>query len=180
MQSKKNEITKNSKGTDSVPVRIKSIYDCKIPKKIKEYGKSRTDQQFKHDANPNKLMKDYQQTGTLGNGLGTRTPLYANCTGADFREMQTKVAQAQQQFDNLPSAIRNKFGNNVDEMLDFLKDETNRSKAEKMGLIEKKEPTADPADAPLTLNQLKTHQKDPFTKPVPEGDRKSEATSDGH
>ncbi len=172
MQSQKPQVTKKSKGTDSDPTKphIRSIYDRKHIAKIKDYGPSRTDQQFKDDNNPENVIARYKLTGIIGTGQGTRQPQFGDFTNVDFQAMQNKVVQANEAFEELPNALRKKFGNKVDAMISWLENTENRAEAIKMGLIDKPAEKESAEDKPLTLNQLRKHQKDPFSTPeTPQG-----------
>ena len=71
---------------------------------------------------------------------GSRTPLFGDFSEvADFTSAQTLIAQANAEFEQLPSDVREKFGNNVSDLMDFLDDENNIDEAIALGLAPKPE-----------------------------------------
>ncbi len=139
------------------PTKIQSIYNRDNKMVSKEPGKSKTQQHFTEESNINTIMKKYARTGILGTGNGTRKPQFGDYTGVDYREMQTKVAEQAEVFDAMPSKIRNRFGNNVGNLLDFISKKENKEEAIKLGLVEAPPKAADvksegvvPKDPPKT------------------------------
>lgn len=128
---------------------IRSIYNRPYKQKIRPMGESLTQQQFTDEQNVNTIMKKYARTGIIGTGLGTRTPQFGNYENQSFHEMETKLAQSVETFQNLPSAVRKRFDNNVGNLLDFIDDKSNYDEAVKMGLIpEPEKPETAPSAVP--------------------------------
>lgn len=102
-----------------------------------------TDQSFKDESDINTIMQRYQSTGEMPY-LNEGTAQWLDATGHDFQAHMDFVLDAQQLFDELPSAIRDRFGNDPAAFLNFTSDPDNTVEIAKMGLL-----TPETADAIL-------------------------------
>ena len=120
------------------PQHIDQILE-RIPVEISFKGtKSRTKSEFAEEANINNIVKRCMNGGAMP--TGSRTPLFGDFTEvADFSSAQTLIAEANSEFEQLPSDIREKFGNDVSALMDFLDDENNLDEAIALGLAPKPE-----------------------------------------
>ncbi len=137
-------------------------------------SKSKTMQHFKDNADINKIVDNFTRTGVLGmsTSVPTRKPTFGDFSNIDFQRSAEIVATADSNFELLPAAIRNRFENNVQELLDFVSDPSNKDEAISLGIMDPdtnpknafvKEPpvTPDvPVEAPPTPNVV-----DPPPKP---------------
>jgi phage internal scaffolding protein len=123
------------------PQHIDEILE-RIPVQLSFKGtKTRTKSEFADEANINNIVKRCMNGAAMP--TGGRTPLFGDFSEvADFTSAQTLIAQANAEFEQLPSDVREKFGNNVSDLMDFLDDETNLDEAIKLGLAPK--PTSEP------------------------------------
>lgn len=97
-------------------------------------GESRTQQQFTDDTDVNKIMKKYKQVGAITH-LNSKTGVYADFTEiGSYESSLQKVIDANKAFLGLPSTIRNRFSNNPQYLIDFLKDPKNHEESIKLGL----------------------------------------------
>lgn len=104
---------------------------------------SRTQQQFKDDADVNVIIKKYGTTGI--NPFVRQDGYYADLTEVpDLQTALSAVKKAEEAFQSLPSQVRERFGNNPDLMINFLRDEKNTEEGIKLGLIKKPEPPKEP------------------------------------
>lgn len=96
-------------------------------------GPGLTKQSFRDECDINRIMKRYAQSGTLPPGLpGT----YGDFTGpGELLDAYELVKNAEEQFNALPSALRERFHNKPAEFLAFVGQEKNREEAEKLGLL---------------------------------------------
>ncbi len=93
-----------------------------------EYEKpGRTKQSFKDSCDVNKILKKAQKTGTISH-LNKHQATYGDLSGFDFFEAQTKLAQAGEIFDDLPSEIRREFDNSPAKFFEFANDAENVDK----------------------------------------------------
>ena len=120
---------------------FKTIYNYKQMDGVRNNSPSLTQQQFKDECDINKIMDRYLRTGVLSDPLQNRgTPKYGDYADiGDYMDHMNKVVEAIEMFEALPASIRKRFNNNPGELIDFVMDENNRTEAEFLGLIEKKE-----------------------------------------
>lgn len=103
---------------------------------------SRTVQSDREGTDLKILLEKYVETGEIPTvQLPVGEPLDGDFTGLpDFQEMQNMLIDIQEQFDALPSKVREKFANDPMAMVQFLQDENNIEEAVKLGLMERREP----------------------------------------
>ena len=128
------------------PQHIDEILE-RIPVQLSFKGtKTRTKSEFADEANINNIVKRCMNGAVMP--TGSRTPLFGDFSDvADFTSAQTLIAQANAEFEQLPSDVREKFGNNVSDLMDFLDDDTNLDEAIALGLAPK------PESEPKTLDE---------------------------
>ncbi|AXH77820.1 MAG: internal scaffolding protein [Microviridae sp.] len=99
-----------------------------------------TKQSFKEECDINTIMARYQSTGQIP-VINQTAPQYLDVSaGADFQSSMEFVAGAQTLFQEMPSSIRNRFGNDPREFLDFCSQEKNRPELAEMGLLKEQMP----------------------------------------
>lgn len=98
---------------------------------------SRTQQQFKAEADINNLVKRYGLTGVMpGN---PKVPMYGDFTEVkDYQTAMQAVVEARDGFMALPAEVRRYFDNDPQALMVFMADEKNREKADELGLLKKK------------------------------------------
>jgi len=108
-------------------------------------------------------MARYQSTGELP-VINQSAPQYLDVSAAaDFQTSMEFVAGAQTLFQEMPSAIRNRFGNDPREFLDFCSQEKNRPELAEMGLLKEQTPQLIPTSIPLSQTQpAPSTQAEPF------------------
>jgi phage internal scaffolding protein len=121
---------------------ISDVID-RLPVKVDFSGtKSRTKSEFAEEANINNIVRRCIAGAVMP--TGSRPPMFGDFTEVqDFTSAQTMITQASQEFMQLPSEIREMFGNNVTDLLDFLDDPQNASEAIELGLLPRTEQTID-------------------------------------
>jgi len=98
-------------------------------------GDVEAQQQFKEKVNINNIMKKYHATGMIDH-LRRQPGSYADLTSIkDYDTALNTVITARESFMTLPSDVRQRFGNNPQAVLDFLKEEKNYEEGLKLGLI---------------------------------------------
>jgi len=106
---------------------------------------SRTQQQFKDECNINKIMEKYRKTGMVTHLRNGGEGVYADLSQVgDYQDMVHRVMHANEEFLKLPSEIRTRFGNDPQNLVDFLKDPKNTDEAIKLNLRKRVEPPKDP------------------------------------
>ena len=101
-------------------------------------GSSLTRQEFAAEADINNLVRRYQETGSFYDPLvsATRQPQFGDFTSVgDYMDAYNKLIAAQQSFDSLPSAVRDRFSNDPAQLIAFLGDSKNREEAVRLGLV---------------------------------------------
>lgn len=101
---------------------------------------SMTQQQFKDETDVNNIMRKYIKTGQITH-LNNRKGAYADLSDAKhFEEAMTVIARSQQAFEQLPSHVRARFGNDPQQMLSFIHDKNNYDEGVKLGIFDPKLP----------------------------------------
>lgn len=113
---------------------IRSAYSPRVKISLTFPGQGKTKQSFKDECDVNRIMARYLATGELPN-INQLAPQYLDVTAIDFQEHQNFIAGANSLFQELPSAIRSRFGNSPAEFLDFCSHEKNRPELAEMGLL---------------------------------------------
>jgi phage internal scaffolding protein len=91
--------------------------------------------------NINQIMTRYHKTGILGDPRSMKKPLFADVSNAiPYREALDIVLSAEEQFNQIPASIREKFRNNPQEMINFLQNPSNDEEAIKLGLKQPRKP----------------------------------------
>ncbi len=101
--------------------------------RIKFAKNGRTKQSMKDECDINKIMEKFQKTGALAH-VNKHEAEYGFATSEDFASAMRTVTVAQEMFDDLPSSIRNRFGNNPGAFLDFVQDANNKKEGQELGL----------------------------------------------
>lgn len=98
-------------------------------------GEHMADASFEKECDINNIAKRFLKTGHLEHrnpNLGTYADLAAV---PDLLEAHTIMEDLSAEFSKLPSATRERFGNDYKSMLSFVSDPINALEAHKMGLI---------------------------------------------
>lgn len=93
-----------------------------------------TDQSFRDECDINTIMLRYQSTGAMP-VLNEGQAQWLDVTGMDFQRHMDFLIDAQNMFDELPSHIRDRFGNDPGAFLDFTSNQENTVEIAKMGLL---------------------------------------------
>lgn len=111
-----------------------------LPPKVLEDNAipSKTQQHFKDECDINMIIARSMKTGSLTDPTrpATALPMYGDFSSvADFHSAQNIIAEANQAFEQMSSAVRKRFNNNPAELLAFLEVESNRDEAIALGLV---------------------------------------------
>lgn len=96
---------------------------------------SLTQQHFKDECDINNIIERFTRTGLLPQYPGEDMQYGDYTTSVDYHEAMTIVAQAKQQFEALPSSVRDKFDNDPAKMLDFVSKKENIEESVRLGLL---------------------------------------------
>lgn len=110
---------------------------------------SRTVQEPKEETDINEIVRRFGLTGKLPDDL--RNPVYGDFLGiADYHGAMMAVAAANEAFDRLPAALRERFGNDPEQYVTFCLDDKNKEEMQKLGLTKPKPPEK---TAEITVNK---------------------------
>lgn len=102
---------------------------------------SKTQQHHKDACDINNIIRKYKQTGELTH-LARQQGVYADISSVgSYQDSMDQVLKVQDAFMTLSAKTRLRFGNNPQELIEFLKDPNNREEAAYLGLIEKPKPS---------------------------------------
>lgn len=116
-------------------------------------GPSRTQQHMKDETDINVMMRRFQKTGVMPQGI--RVPTYGDFDHIiDFQTAQNVLIEGQKSFMKLPSAVRARFHNDPQAFLEFTSKEENLEEMRTMGLVnplpkEENKPVVAPIPAPV-------------------------------
>lgn len=99
---------------------------------------SRTKQSFKDECDINVLMARVEAAGgVLDQGMvEARQAAFGDFSeGLDYFECQNRILAAQEAFMTLPARVRERFGNEPAEVVEFLSDAKNEAEAVELGLV---------------------------------------------
>ncbi len=105
-------------------------------------------QSFKAECDINNIMKKYIKTGMITHVNENAGRFVDVGEVGSYHEAVTRVRETQKFFEGLPTAIRDEFGHDVSEFLDFIGDPDNRSEVRRMGLDPLVEEARAPVDEP--------------------------------
>lgn len=98
-------------------------------------GASRTKQSFLPETEINTIVAKYQATGLVDH-INTHGEKYSLMPSpGDFTEAMNLVMESKTMFNELPSNLRSRFGNDPAQFLDFVGNEENRDEMISMGLV---------------------------------------------
>lgn len=133
---------------------------------------TKTQQQFKDQCDINHIMAKYKLTGQIQHIQKNTGYFLDHSEIPDYQTALNTVIQAQDSFMSLPSDLRKKFGNDPQQLLEFLSDSKNRDEAERLGLINLPPAAPPTADVPTSLKPNDSNdkkQKKGTTAPEPDG-----------
>lgn len=106
-------------------------------------------------ADINKIMAKYGHIHNVPHGQ-TQAAFGDFTTGRDLHQAIIQIDQAYDAFNEYPSAIRERFGNDPAQMIAFIADPENRQEAIELGFIDK--PVPEPVQAILVPNEPKPEE----------------------
>ena len=99
---------------------------------------SRTCQEFKDECDVNNILRNYVSTGVLTH-VSDKEPVFGDFSEvpSDYGEALALIQRSREQFEALPSEVRERFDNQPVNLIKFLQDEKNKDEAIKLGLVKK-------------------------------------------
>lgn len=111
---------------------------------------SNVEQKHKNDVNINTIIKRALKTGMAKQNLA-EARFGDFSSGLDFQATQDRIIEAQNDFNALPSYIRNRFDNDPGALISFMADPENVEEARELGLVAKDEPEALDVGTPVNV-----------------------------
>lgn len=112
---------------------------------------SMTQQQFKDECDINTIVARFGLTGQLPDDV--RVPVSGDFTGVvDFQTAMNSVRAAEEAFMELPGALRARFANDPQRLMEFVSDDENMDEARKLGLLKPKVEVT--RDAVMAIDEL--------------------------
>lgn len=97
------------------------------------------------DADINRILARFQKSGQLPPTLRGE-PFYGDVSEfGNLQESLIQIQEAEDLFMQYPAEVRERFGNDPLELIEFLADEGNRAEAESLGLVVARPKPAEPA-----------------------------------
>lgn len=134
-------------------MKFSTEYDHHTDPGINDWGPSLTRQEFLEESDVNLIIERTQVDGLAPLSANAGEPIYGDFTAPelrDFHAAQNIILGTGQLMDRLPARVRERFGNDVANVLAFIGDANNRAEAIELGLIDP--PPAPPAPPPTTLS----------------------------
>ena len=129
-------------------VDIRSAYSARERKGFETTGDSLTQQHMKDETDIRKIIEKYDRTGLIGH-VQRGIAQYGDFSEVnEYREALDLVANANASFAELPSAIREKFGNDAGAFFEFATNPENIEEMQEMGLAPKPDPIGSAAPSP--------------------------------
>lgn len=96
---------------------------------------SLTKQSFADECNFNNVLDKWQQSGLITH-INPSSPIYSDVSNyVDYQHSLELIRSAQDSFDSLPSAVRDRFANDPGRLIAFLSDPSNEDEARRLGLL---------------------------------------------
>lgn len=110
-------------------------------------GDGVTKQSFKDECDINNIMKKYEQTGELPISFMQREQQFGDFSEVPtYQEACEVVLKANNAFESLPTEVRKRFNNDVNQFMEFMENPENVDEMIKLGLAIKREPELKPED----------------------------------
>ncbi len=114
-------------------LKIRKPYEKFTAKRTVNEERRVTELSHQESCDVNKIMARYVKTGVIDH-LNKYGPMYGDIPSIDLQEAIEIQKKANDMFDDLPSAVRNKFENDPGQFLDFVQDPKNKSEMVELGL----------------------------------------------
>jgi phage internal scaffolding protein len=114
-------------------VKIRNAYDKKKGSTI-DTGRGKTEQSHKRETDMNYILRDYTRTGFIKHAM-KHEGVYDDVTAQDFQDAMFIVKSAQSMFEELPAAIRKRFGNDPAQFYEFTQNPSNEDEMRSLGIL---------------------------------------------
>lgn len=109
-------------------------------------GESLTQQHFQEETEINNILRSHDRNGVIEH-INRGNAIYADFSGiTDFSDALEQIREAQQEFQNIPWEIREKFKNDAGEFFKFASNPDNIQDLRDMGLANPEQSEAMPSE----------------------------------
>jgi len=119
------------------------------PKKVEPFntvGESLTQEQFAEESEINNIIRSHDRNGVIEH-INRGNAIYADFSNiTDFSDALEQIREAQNEFQQIPSEIREKFKNDAGQFFKFASNPDNIEELRELGLAEPKRPDAMPSE----------------------------------
>jgi len=112
----------------------------------KVFGESLTKQEFKEECDVNLILARYNEAPPKPFTNAAKLTYGDFAEAPDFLAAQLLVKEAEALYNSMPVQIRDRFGHNPANLLEFVHDPKNRDEARRLGLLRPEDP---PPAAPV-------------------------------
>lgn len=120
---------------------IVTVVNGKLKVSLECKDETMTQQQYKKEQDIKEIIKKYGATGLLNKNIMANDPKFDDVSNIiDYQDAANKIAKAQQEFDQMPHELKEKFNYNPAKLLDFLNKSENLQEAIELGLVNKVTP----------------------------------------
>lgn len=150
MECDMSDVKKVRNGLDNDGPHFDYGVDCSVDPDTGELLESMTKQSFVDDCDINTIMRRYEATGAFPDHMNQRAGRgqFGDFSAvADFQSALNTVIEAEAMFADLPARVRDRFGNDPEQLLRFVQDDKNRDEAIELGLV----PPPAPVPAPVRV-----------------------------
>ena len=123
-------------------------------------GESMTQQHFAEETEINNILRSHDRNGVIEH-IHRGNAIYADFSGiTDLSDALHQIKEAQEEFLNVPSEIREKFKNDAGQFFKFASDPNNLDELRKMGLANPAQSEAMHSDQPAIPEAVEPHNSE--------------------
>lgn len=121
----------------------------KIVEPFNTVGESMTQEQFAQESEINNIIRSYDKNGVIEH-INRGNAIYGDFSNiTDFSEALDQIKQAQNEFQQIPSEIREKFQNDAGQFFKFASNPDNIQELRDLGLANPEPSSAMPEEPPI-------------------------------
>ncbi len=121
----------------------------KVVEPFNTVGESLTQEQFAEESEINNIIRSHDRNGVIEH-INRGNAIYGDFSGiTDFSEALDQIREAQNEFMNIPSEIREKFQNDAGQFFKFASNPENIQELREMGLAYPEQSDAMPSETAI-------------------------------
>ena len=137
------------KANQNSPDKFEFYTPYKNPKKVEPFntvGESMTQEQFAEESEINNIIRSHDRNGVIEH-INKGNAIYGDFSNiTDFSEALDQIREAQNEFQQIPSEIREKFQNDAGQFFKFASNPDNIQELRDLGLAHPEESVAMPTE----------------------------------